>query len=581
MVERFPDKKEVVGPIPSAPTMKIDSRDSTIKDLLNSHYLVIPGFQRPYSWTIENTEEFWNDVVVDNQGDYFIGTFVVYDDGDRLAIVDGQQRMTTLIILLCCMRDQLAKIGLKDLANGLHGLIEKKDVSNKVRYILSTETSYPYFQQMVLSRSKVDSGAIKPEERLISQTRESLTKKIASIVDGTNANTALDDKKKIQKIEEDLTKIRDQVLDLKLIKIQLDNEDDAYIIFETLNTRGKDLSVTDLVKNYIARNSKSDNKENDQSKIRWLNMTEIITNSSKNIDPSTFLHHYWLSKHTYTTIKKLFKEIKKTIAPDRKSVTNFLKEIEKDAVIYMGIFDPSSNVWTKEEKFLETSLVAFDTFHIRQQVPMILSVMRKYREKNYSLKNVVDIIGAIEKFHFIFTAVSSQRSSGGISQMYASYARRFTEAKSENNARKICNELKEKLREKIPSYDEFYANFKQIKFSNKINKQKDLIRYLLYKYNQHLNPSYSEDPNLLTIEHLSSQSSKGKNIGEIGNLLLINKTTNEKLSNNDPVAKVKTLKENKVTLDEIIEKSTTWGDKEIEDRTKYISKIAYEKIWKI
>ncbi len=561
--------------------MKIDSRDSTIKILLDSHYLVIPSFQRPYSWTIENTEEFWNDVVVENQGDYFIGTFVVYEDDQQLAIVDGQQRMTTLIILLCCLRDELLKIGHKDLADGLHGLIEKKDVNNKKRYTLSTETSYPYFQHIILSKTKGTKIPINPEEKLLAQTREILSKKIEQVVLSIKTDPTISSKTKSKKIEESLTKIRNQVLDLKLIKIQLDNEDDAYIIFETLNTRGKDLSVTDLVKNYISRNIKSANKENDQAKTKWVNMVETIAASGKNIDPSTFLHHYWLSKHTYTTLRKLFKEIKRVIQPDKKSVQQFLVEIEKDSIIYRSILDTSSCAWKIEEKQLEKSLIAFDIFRIRQQVPMILSILRKYRQNQFSLKNVLDIISAVEKFHFIFTAVSSQRSSGGISQMYASYARRLNDAKNENESRKICKELKEKLREKIPTYEEFYANFKEIRYSNKTNKQKDLIRYILYKYNQFLKISYSEDISLLTIEHLLSQSAKSNNFDMLGNLLLINKISNEKLDNKDPLLKIKILKSQGIILDETILHTKRWTEVEIAERTKTMGKLAYEKIWKI
>lgn len=58
--------------------MKIESHDRSIGDLLTSGYYVIPRFQRPYSWDSENVAEFWNDTIVNESADYFIGSMVVY-----------------------------------------------------------------------------------------------------------------------------------------------------------------------------------------------------------------------------------------------------------------------------------------------------------------------------------------------------------------------------------------------------------------------------------------------------------------------------------------------------------------------
>ena len=89
--------------------MKIESRDRTVKDLLSSGYYVIPRFQRPYSWDIENISDFWADVA-ENQSEYFIGSMVVYQLLGRLGVVDGQQRLTTIMILLASLRDTLGKV---------------------------------------------------------------------------------------------------------------------------------------------------------------------------------------------------------------------------------------------------------------------------------------------------------------------------------------------------------------------------------------------------------------------------------------------------------------------------------------
>ena len=130
--------------------MKIESTDQDIRTMLSSGYYRIPRFQRPYSWDRENIQEFWDDIVRDNPSDYFIGSMVVYKDGQqRYGVVDGQQRLTTITILLCVLRNTLADLGQKDLAEGIHGLIERRNIDNKPEFIVSTETSYPFFQDRI------------------------------------------------------------------------------------------------------------------------------------------------------------------------------------------------------------------------------------------------------------------------------------------------------------------------------------------------------------------------------------------------------------------------------------------------
>ena len=83
--------------------MKIQCQDHSVEFILQSHYFEIPRFQRPYSWERDNWEEFWNDVFLTKQQDYFIGSIVTFAKGQYKAIVDGQQRLTTITLLLAAI----------------------------------------------------------------------------------------------------------------------------------------------------------------------------------------------------------------------------------------------------------------------------------------------------------------------------------------------------------------------------------------------------------------------------------------------------------------------------------------------
>src|SRR6056297_2629476 len=104
--------------------MKIESHDSDVESLLDSSYFHIPRFQRPYSWEDEHVQEFWDDVVANQADDYFIGSMVVFKKSkQRFGVVDGQQRLTTITILLCVLRDAYLELGAEDLAKGIHQLV--------------------------------------------------------------------------------------------------------------------------------------------------------------------------------------------------------------------------------------------------------------------------------------------------------------------------------------------------------------------------------------------------------------------------------------------------------------------------
>jgi uncharacterized protein with ParB-like and HNH nuclease domain len=237
--------------------MKIESQDRTVEELLNSGYFKVPRFQRPYSWERAEVEDFWNDTIADTEGEYFIGSIVLFSHSPgTLGIVDGQQRLTTITMFLCALRDALAQEELDGLAKGLHRLIERPDINNNNQFVLQTETSYPYLQEMIQSFEKEDEEIqAGDEERRLEVAFELLKDWIGESIEAIRSNPSLNEKKKRAAVRSQLVEMRDRILGLKTIMVALASEDDAYVIFETLNTRGRDLTVSDLVRTHITRSS--------------------------------------------------------------------------------------------------------------------------------------------------------------------------------------------------------------------------------------------------------------------------------------------------------------------------------------
>lgn len=567
--------------------MKIESTDQTIADLLNAGYYVIPRFQRPYSWDQENITEFWDDTVRGSNDDYFIGSMVVYKMADRkYGVVDGQQRLTTITILLCVIRDVLEAEGHGDQAKGLHRLIERENINNEAEFVLQTESSYPYFQEYIQKSEDPDLEAeIHREERNLQSAHALFRSLVSQLVGAIKINPKLTKERAQESIKHELTAIRDTLLSLKIILIRLDDEDDAYIIFETLNTRGKDLALSDLVKNHFTKLLKVKNKGIDQPKEKWALMRETIEGSKMELDSDSFIHHYWLSKYEYITAKNLFKAFRKEIT--KSNAAKELQSMLEDAELYRSIHDPDYRKWDKQESEIEGSLRALMLFRVRQQVPCVLSLLRAYEKEIISKKQLERGLIDIEKFHFQFTAITSQRSSGGISGMYASLGRRIFAAENSQSAAIIIAEMRDKLRERVPSEAEFVALFPELIYTNKVSKQRSLVKYVLVEFAKHNKTAFPADYADLTIEHIAPQSAindsewSHETVGQLGNLLLVTSEINGKLKDKDFNTKKKLLKDAGYPLPQELADAKVWTPKEIDARTASLAKQAFDVVWKI
>ena len=567
--------------------MKIESADQDIRTLLSSGYYKIPRFQRPYSWDRENIQEFWDDIIRDNPGDYFIGSMVVFKTGSqRFGIVDGQQRLTTITILLCVLRNTLGKLGLTDFAQGIHGLIERKNIDNQPEFILSTESSYPFFQDHIQKWGEPEIPVTPLKEELNLQAAyDQLKSLVDAIVMGVQSDTTLTDGKKKAIIQRKLVAVRDALLDLKLIFIKLEDEDDAYIIFETLNTRGKDLNLTDLVKNHLTKHLKAKSASVDQTKEKWEQVLETIQGSSADLDTDIFLHHFWLSKYEYLPAKRLFSLLKKQVT--KTEAREFLNALVADSVLYRSIHEIPYGKWTKEERRIQEALAALMLFRVRQQTPCVLSLVREYKANKIKKKHLEDALVGIEKFHFFFTAVTSQRSSGGISAMYASLGRRLSEAQNTQAAVVVIRDLKEKLRERIPSLEEVKALFPEIIYTENFTKQRNLLKYILVGLAKAHTSAISIDYDSMTIEHLAPQDRIGIDgwtdaiIGQVGNLILVTEELNSKLKDKPFDEKKKILIDHNFKLGDDIRSADEWTPENIKNRTMTLAEYAYKQIWKI
>jgi hypothetical protein len=569
--------------------MKIEANDKEVQDIFSLGYFQIPRFQRPYSWERDEVENFWVDIINDKSDNYFIGSMVVYQSKKPyFGIVDGQQRLTTITLILAAIRNAFVNLGEDNLAYGVHKYVEKPNIDNEKEFVLDAETSFPYLQDHIQSfdglNIKCEVGV---EEQKLKNAFELIANKISLEVPASN----VDDGGQIKLFLESgidpvsrLKKIRDKVLSLKLVFIQLDNKDDAHLIFETLNARGRDLRTSDLVKNLLLSKIKIANSKLDSAKESWNCLIRQFDDVSESDAIDSFLLHYWISERSYTTDKKLFSEISKYISEGDSNAQQLLKTFGEVASIYCRVIDPVSAKWEKEECDVKDSLLALKLFKVKQQSSMLIALLRMYYSGKLSLRVLKICLRKIEYFHFVFNAITSQRSSGSIATIYSSHSIKLSAATGNDEIQAILSSLFSSLKNKLPQFEEFEVKFLELSYLSGRTKSKGVVRYSLSRQLGVRVNGFDVNHETLSIEHLIPEAyiKHGCSeyiVGNIGNLLLVDaKTNSEKLRSSNPIDKLKILQDIGYPLKQSFVDSGDWSGLNVTKRAKEMASFLFNSV---
>lgn len=533
----------------------------------------IPDFQREYSWDKENISEFWTDLK--DSDDFFFGSFVLVGKKNDMEfyIVDGQQRFTTITILLSVIRNIFEDIKLLDLVDTTQSYIVFVDDDKKQHPILKNETPYPFFSNCIQQKNNEIKNLIPKtdEEKLIMENKNLFTNYIEQDLKLLENQS---EKEAYLKI------LRDKLLNIDVIYILVDTLDNAHTIFETLNNRGKDLEVIDLVKNYIFKAYPPQIANNKNEK--WKEMIKDIKGNKKQ-----FFNHFWASYYEKATQSKQYKSFLKHFKDANEQVIqNFLELLISHAKLYKKIIVPQSTDYREKEKqVIYEALNNLALFEIEQVRIFILSLLYEFETmKSIKLKDVTRVLKAIEKFHFIFNTICKSKPSG-IELMYSKYA---TQLHKSVNKKNIIDDLIKQLSEKLPSFNEY-----QEKFTDRIyffedktisdSRQKKLVKYVLSELEYITHTTNEFQINDVSIEHLYPKSMKWgkldkKLISSIGNLLLLDRQLNNDLKDKSySNKKIECLQFTKInnTLD-VFNTHEKWSKFEIETREAKIIKDSYE-----
>ncbi len=543
-------------PASSNDLIPIESKTKTIQMCFRQCLYEVPNFQRPYSWANDQLEDFWQDAVM-AQGDFFFGSTVTWISQKRelfnatYSIIDGQQRLTTSTIILSVIRDALNKVGeeAKDKEPEISSAAIGQAATTQQYLVVRDDNgeSYPVltrpedmFHEHIQNPSAIPSGAKwnASAERIGAARRFFETKILGELENLSSAN----------KVER-LKAIRSNVLKARVIQVELSSEEDGFLIFETLNTRGADLRLSDLVKNLLIRGGAKEVRDRSSLAKRWDRTVDRVQDGRTSQDVvDRFIWQSWNSRRNAVKEPELFKAISRHVGNDSKKHISYLEELEEDSLTYEWLEFEQAQVQAAsrgERKAMAVpefvdSVRALAIFNVSVANSTILAIARKYQNTGLLPKSqLIKAIRLVESFHFQFTALTSSGSTGGTRSRYNRFAVSLEEASSRQEVTRAIDDLQIRLKSSLPDRAAAVAAFKTLFYApslrlNEVQKpraRKMFIAYVLMAFAKwHDNIPAGVPAESWSIEHVKPQSQASGDFKDpvysIGNLAIMTSALN-------------------------------------------------------
>jgi hypothetical protein len=377
----------------------LNTRDINFLDLIgNGKIYSVPPFQRDYSWEEEQWEDLWNDIIELQSKPserHYMGALVVEAKTDReFKIIDGQQRIATLSILALAVISHLNLLAGKEIdrdanlerAQGLRNkFIGEKDPASLVESskLHLNETDNAFYQDyLVQLREPRNPRGLPKSNRLLWNCFRYFGTLLEKVPEFTSDGEAL-----ARLLSESVAR------QLLFILITVDDELNAYMVFETLNARGLELSSTDLLKNYLFSRVKV-SSDLEALQRRWRSLIAVVRQERF----PEFLRYHLLCEQPKIRTQRLFKMIRDRIQTPQQ-VFALMDALEAKGDLFAALSDPSHGYWVEHPE-CRPYIRELNLFRVRQMTPLIFAVW-----ESMSREALAGVLKAVSIIAFRYSAV--------------------------------------------------------------------------------------------------------------------------------------------------------------------------------
>ena len=333
---------------------------------------VVPLFQRAYSWKKSEWEALWSDIIelgaTDNPRPHFMGSIVtmpttsVPEGVSKYLLIDGQQRLTTVFLFLSALRD-IAKQSEKELADEIDKTILVNPYKKGFDFykLQPTQLDREAFHRIISSQARIDDSGI--------------------------SECYLFFEKKIRQSRLEFPKIKNVICsNLSLVSVVLSTDDDPYLVFESLNAKGRPLTQADLIRNYFFMRIHTDSQESVYAEY-WQPMQNLLGE-----DLTEFIRHYLTKSGVEIKQSEIYFEIKDRINKD--DALSYLKNLYIFSEYYAKLLDPEQEKKENVRKYLHR----LKRLEVATVYPFLLNCYDDWIQARMTEDEFISVLKILENF---------------------------------------------------------------------------------------------------------------------------------------------------------------------------------------
>ena len=510
--------------------MNFNTANNTFRQLMGNGLLYrVPPFQRDYSWSADEWDDLWQDFLslhtTEEEPIHYMGYLVLQSsDSKRFDIIDGQQRITTISIILLAaislLHDLAQAESINDkraeqLRNSYIGYLDPVTLTAKSKLTLNRHNDR-FYQDYLVPLQHLPQRGLNASEHLLRKAFLWFKARLKADLEASG---------------EAIAGFVDQTVDrLFFTVITVTDELNAFKVFETLNARGVRLSATDLLKNYLFSVISKEGAHVTELKTleeRWEAIIGLLGSDSF----PEFLRVFWNSGHKLVRKTHLFKTIRQAVS-DRGQAFALIRDLDRHARIYGALRNPLDTSWERDER---NSLQQLQMFNVRQPLSLLLAAFDHFGDTDRN--SFKQILRAVTMLSFRYNVICGLPGNE-LERVYNAIAVQLADG-TFTSARAVITALQ-------PIYPEdkvFKIAFADKSLRTTSSRNKKVVRYILFELERCCsNISYDPDNSAYTIEHiLPEHPEQGWDtfddrqhenaVYQLGNMTLLSASANRELGN--------------------------------------------------
>lgn len=563
--------------------LNFNTTNQTFRQIMGNGLLYrVPSFQRDYSWTEDEWDDLWQDLLglfeENGESAHYMGYLVLQSSNQKqFDIIDGQQRLTTISILILASLSRLQtlvnqpmdanknQIRQQNLQNSYIGYLDPVTLVPRSKLELNRHNNR-FYQNYLVSLQAIPQRGLNASESQLRQAFYWFETKLEYHCQNSGEAIAF---------------FIDRMVDkLFFTVITVTDELNAFKVFETLNSRGVRLSSTDLLKNYLF--SVVASQDYHETELTTLeNLWERIVGELGSESFPEFLRVYWNSTHQLVRKADLFKTIRQQII-NKKQAFELLRAMDFSSSIYAALGNPYDTLWNREEQLLWEQLLLFN---VRQHWAILMICYQKFAENKRNI--FTQILKAIMVISFRYNVIGNLPNHEQ-ERVYNQIAYQIAQGILTDS-----QGIVQALKKIYPDDTLFKTAFreKQIKTTNSDNRQ--LVRYILFQLEKQISgQEFNLESPAYNLEHILPENpseswsyieeyNQDRFIYRLGNLTPLETKINRNLGNENYANKITAYGNSdfKITAS-IPENYPQWNEKAIVSRQSQMAKLATS-IWRI